>query len=44
MQRRTIFALSVLAALTLGATSAARAQGYPNKVIKLGAFCTRRHH
>ena len=35
MQRRTIFALSVLAALTLGATGSARAQGYPNKVIKL---------
>ena len=35
MQRLTIFALSVLAALTLGATGSARAQGYPNKVIKL---------
>ncbi len=35
MQRRTIFALSVMAALTLGATGSAQAQGYPNKVIKL---------
>ncbi len=35
MQRRTIFALSVMAALTLGATGSAQAQGYPNKVIRL---------
>jgi tripartite-type tricarboxylate transporter receptor subunit TctC len=35
MQRRTLFALSAMAALTLGAAGSALAQGYPNKVIKL---------
>jgi tripartite-type tricarboxylate transporter receptor subunit TctC len=35
MHRRTVFALSAVAALTLGAAGSALAQGYPNKVIKL---------
>ena len=38
MQRRTIFSVSAIAALTalaLGAAGSALAQGYPNKVIKL---------
>ena len=36
MQRRYLFAYSVLSALALGATAApALAQGYPNKVVKL---------
>ena len=38
MQRRTIFSVSAIAALTalsLGAVGSALAQGYPNKVIKL---------
>jgi tripartite-type tricarboxylate transporter receptor subunit TctC len=35
MHRRIVFALSAIAALTLGAAGSALAQGYPNKVIKL---------
>jgi tripartite-type tricarboxylate transporter receptor subunit TctC len=35
MHRRTVFALSAMAALTLSAAGSALAQGYPNKVIKL---------
>jgi tripartite-type tricarboxylate transporter receptor subunit TctC len=35
MHRRTVFALSAMAALTLGAVGSALAQAYPNKVIKL---------
>jgi tripartite-type tricarboxylate transporter receptor subunit TctC len=35
MHRRTVFALSAIASLALGAAGSALAQGYPNKVIKL---------
>jgi len=35
MQRRYLFACSVLSALALGAAGPALAQGYPNKVVKL---------
>jgi tripartite-type tricarboxylate transporter receptor subunit TctC len=35
MHRRSVFALSAVAAITLSAVGSALAQGYPNKVIKL---------